>query len=190
MVYGYVTLGGQMAHVRGMILGLVTLAACGGGGGGTDGDTDTAAASLTGLYQATAQYENLGSCEGRGDEVVAVPYVQIIEQADRLDVTFCPEVDKCPPTPDPDWGLSRVGADWEGTTVTSYVSEQDGWCVKILLRRTIKIEGDNITLVRKEFRQFDESISRDAACADAALAWDGKSEDQCVSATVEATRVP
>lgn len=166
------------------------LVACGGGGGGTDADTDTAVASLTGLYKADAQYENLGSCEGRGEEVVAVPYVQVVEQADRLDVTFCPEIDRCPPTPDPDWGLDRVGADWEGTTVTSYVSEQDGWCVKILLRRTIKIDGDSITLIRKEFRQFDESISREAACADAAATWDGDGEDQCVSATVEATRVP
>jgi hypothetical protein len=170
----------------------LTLTACGDNAADTDAaDTDTTASggNLSGIYQTQSHFENEGDCEGRGSEITPVPYVKLEQTATDLLVTFCPETDRCPPTPDLEWSYEKVGADWEGITTNGYVSEQDAVCVKILNRRTFKNEGDQITLIRKEFRQFEQGISDEGRCIDSAASWDGAGEDQCSSQTVVATKL-
>jgi hypothetical protein len=170
----------------------LSLVACGGDAADTDAaDTDASASggNLSGLYQTDAHFENEGDCEGRGTEITPVPYVKLEQTADQLLVTFCPETDRCPPTPDLEWSYAKVGTEWEGVTTNGYVSEQDAVCVKILNRRTFKQEGAEVTLIRKEFRQFETGISNNDRCFDAAASWDGAGEDQCSSQTVVATKL-
>jgi hypothetical protein len=159
--------------------------ACKGGDDADTTDTDSSSdAGLSGVYTTLGQWRNQGGCEGRGEEVSPVPYVELEQTATDLFVALCPEPDLCP-SHDPTWSLQRIGADWEGTMQSGYVSEQDNLCVKIFNKVNFKQDGVVITLVKKEFRQFDPSITNEGRCETAYLEWDGSDEDQCLSETLE-----
>jgi hypothetical protein len=145
---------------------LTLLAACDGGGDDPADDTDVSAdgGGLAGMWAITGEWENQGSCSGKGEQVaMPTPYLRLADNAGTVELTFCSGLDSCLPTPD--WYLGVDGEAWLEETHSGYYSEENG-CVSFYTERVAELVEGELKLKEENWQRYDLEVTSERKCLD------------------------